>query len=81
MSRGGAEEDPEKLSLTDRLFEAQRAEAQVVCVGQPMLVVGDLNADPEVIPCLAKGIASGRLVDLLLLILWALVRSRMLLAG
>ena len=52
----GAEEDPEKLSLADRLLKAVLAEAQVVCVGQPMLVVGDLNADPEVIPCLAKGI-------------------------
>ena len=25
-----------------------------MCVGQPLLVVGDLNADPGVIPCLNK---------------------------
>ena len=36
------------------------------CVGQPLLVVGDLNADPGIIPCLAKGIAAGRFVDLAL---------------
>ena len=42
------------------------AEAQVVCVGQPMLIAGDLNADPAVIPCLAKGISAGRYVDLAL---------------
>ena len=48
-----AEEDPEKLVLTDKLLQAVLAEAQVVCVGQPLLIVGDLNADPGVIPCLA----------------------------
>ena len=52
--------------LTDRLLGAVLAEAQVVCVGQPMLIVGDLNADRGVIPCLAKCVASGRLVDLVL---------------
>ena len=52
----GAEEDAEKLRLTDRLLQAVLAEAQVVCVGQPMLIAGDLNADLAVIPCLAKGI-------------------------
>ena len=31
-----------------------------------MLIAGDLNADPEVIPCLAKGIASGNFIDLAL---------------
>ena len=29
-------------------------------MGWPLLVVGDLNADPGVIHCLAKGISSGR---------------------
>ena len=37
-----------------------------MCIGQPMLIAGDLNADPTVIPCLAKGIAAGRFVDLAL---------------
>ena len=62
----GAEEDAEKLRLTDRLLQAVLAEAQVVCVGQPMLIAGDLNADPAVIPCIAKGISAGRYVDLAL---------------
>ena len=60
----GAEEDAEKLQLTDRLLQAVLAEAQVVCVGQPILIVGDLDADLAVIPCLAKGITAGRYVDL-----------------
>ena len=51
----GAEEDAEKLRLTDRLLQALLAEAQVVCVGQPLLIAGDLNADLAVIPCLAVG--------------------------
>ena len=42
------------------------AEAQVVCVGQPMVIAGDLNADPAVIPCLAKGMSAGRYIDLAL---------------
>ena len=45
-------------------MHAVLAEVQVVCVGQPMLSAGDLNADPAVIPCLAKGISAGRYVDL-----------------
>ena len=62
----GAEEDAEKLRLTDHLLQAVLVEAQVVCVGQPVLIAGDLNADLAVIPCLAKGISSGRYVDLAL---------------
>ena len=62
----GAEEDAEKLRLTDRLLQAVLAEAQVVCVGQPMLIAGDLNADPAIIPCLAKGMSACRYVDLAL---------------
>ena len=56
----------EKLRLTDSLLQAVLVEAQIVCIGQPMLIVGDLNADPAVIPCLAKGISAGRYVDLAL---------------
>ena len=62
----GAEEDADKLRLTDRLLQAVLAEAQVVCIGQPMLIAGDLNADPAVIPCLAKGMSAGKYVDLAL---------------
>ena len=62
----GAEEDADKLQLTDRLLQAVLAVAQVVCIGQAMLIAGDLNADPAVIPCLAKSISAGRYVDLAL---------------
>ena len=62
----GAEEDADKLRLTDKLLQAVLAEAQVVCIGQPMLIAGDFNADPAVIPCLAKGMSAGRYVDLAL---------------
>ena len=62
----GAEEDADQLQLTHKLLQADLAEAQVVCIGQPMLIAGDLDADPDVIPCLAKGIAAGRFVDLAL---------------
>ena len=59
----GVEEDAEQL-LTDKLLQAVLAEAQVVCIGQPLLIAGDLNDDLAVIPCLAKGISAGRFVDL-----------------
>ena len=62
----GAEEDADQLQLTDKLLQAVFAEAQVVCVGQHLLIAGDLNADPAIIPCLAKGISAGRFVDLAL---------------
>ena len=62
----GAEEEADQLQLTDKLLQAVLAEAQVACIGQPMLTAGDLNADPAVIPCLAKGISAGRYVDLAL---------------
>ena len=62
----GAEEDAEKLRLTDRLLQAVLAEARVVCISQPMLMAGDLNADLSVFSCLAKGISAGRYVDLAL---------------
>ena len=42
-----------QLLLSDKLLQAVLAEAQVVCVGQPPLIAGDLNADPAVFPCLA----------------------------
>ena len=62
----GAEENADQLQLTDKLLQAVLGDAHAVCIGQPMLVAGDLNADPAVIPCLAKGISAGRYVDLAL---------------
>ena len=61
-----AEEDAEKLRLTDHLRQAVLVEAQMVCIGQPMLIAGDLNADPAVVPCLAEGTSVGRSFDLAL---------------
>ena len=34
------------------------------CCGQPVILAGDFNADPIVIPSLAKGISDGQWVDL-----------------
>ena len=61
-----AEQDADQLFLTDKLLQAVPAEAQVVCIGQPTLIAGDLNADLVVIPCLAEGISACRFVDLAL---------------
>ena len=80
----GAEEDADQLQLTDKLLQAVLAEAQVVCVGRPTLIAGDLNADPAVIPCLAEGISAGRYVDLALahsLVLVLLLMSLVVLVG
>ena len=33
------------------------------CAGQPLILVGDLNADPSVISCLAKGMSDGAWID------------------
>ena len=60
----GAGNDPEKLQLTDHLFAAVLAEARMCCCGQPVILAGDFNADPIVIPSLAKGISDGQWVDL-----------------
>ena len=60
----GAESDPEKLQLSEHLFAAVLAEARMCCAGQPVILAGDFNADPTVIPSLAKGISNGQWVDL-----------------
>ena len=59
-----AERDPEKLQLSDRLFASVLAEARMCCAGQPVIIAGDFNADPTVIPSLAKGIMDGHWIDL-----------------
>ena len=45
-----AEEDAEKSRLEDHLLQAVLVEAQMVCIGQPMFIAGDLNTCPAVIP-------------------------------
>ena len=60
----GADNDPEKLQLTEHLFAAVLAEARLCCAGQPVVLVGDFNVEPLVIPSLAKSISDGHWVDL-----------------
>ena len=60
----GADNDPEKLQLTEHLFAAVLAEARMCCAVQPVSLAGDFNADPTVIPSPAKGISNGQWVDL-----------------
>ena len=52
----GAENDPDKLQLSEHLFASVLAEARICCTGQPVVLAGDFNADPTVIPSLDKGI-------------------------
>ena len=59
----GAESDPEKLTLTDNLLAAVLVEAKLCCAGQTVILVGDLNADPSVIPSLAKGMSHAWRLD------------------
>ena len=59
----GAESDPVKLTLMDNLLTAVLAEAKVCCTGQPVILVGDLNADPTVMLSLAKIFFVGHWVD------------------
>ena len=60
----GADNDPEKLQLTEHLFAAVLAEARLCYAGQPVVLAGDFNVEPFVIPSLAKGISDGHWVDL-----------------
>ena len=68
----GAESDPEKLQLTDRLFTAVLTEARMCCCGQPVILAGDFNADPIIIPSLSHGISDGQWVDLLMVVVFLL---------
>ena len=77
----GAEKYSEKLQQTDTLLQAVLAEVQVVCVGHPLLIACDLNADPAVVPCLAKSFSAGRFKDLALAYCLGAGDSRMPLAS
>ena len=54
------------LVLTDHMMtdSAVLCDANVCCAGQPVILVGDLNAGPLLIPSLAKDISDGRWVVL-----------------
>ena len=60
----GASTDSEKLRLTEKLLDAVLCELAVVTSGQPCLIVGDLNVEPDRIPCLLRGLAAGHWFDL-----------------
>ena len=60
----GASTDPEKLRLTEKLLDAILCELAVVASGQPCLIVGDLNIEPDRIPCLLQGFMAGHWFDL-----------------
>ena len=55
----GAENDPDKLALADQLLTSVLAKTKMCCSGQPVMLVGDLDADPLVIPSLTNGVADG----------------------
>ena len=69
----GAEEDAEKLRLTDRLLQAVLAEAQIVCVGQPMLLLVILMLILRLFPVLLRVCLLVGMLIWPLLILWVLV--------
>ena len=46
----GAEDDPDKLALSDQQLTAVLCAAHVCCARPPVIVAGDLNADPLIIP-------------------------------
>ena len=60
----GASTDPEKLRLTEKLLDAVLCELAVVASGQPCLIVGDLNIEPDRNPCLLKGLVDCHWFDL-----------------
>ena len=59
-----ADDDAEKLSLTNELFDAVMSELAVVGRGQPCVIAGDFDVEPTKIPCLQKGNLAGLSVDL-----------------
>ena len=60
----GADEDAEKLSLTNQLFDAAVCELAIVSRGQPCLIAGDFNVEPTKIPCLLNSLSAGLWIDL-----------------
>ena len=60
----GSSDDPQKLLLTNKLFEAVIGEAKVCGTGQPVIITGDFNVEPDVVPVVAKALQYGHLIDL-----------------
>ena len=59
-----ATDDRHKLALTNKLLEAVICEARVCGTGQQVVIAGDLNVKPSVIPVTAEALQGGHLVDL-----------------
>ena len=53
----GADEDAEKLRLSDQLFDAAMCELAVASGGQPCIIAQDFDVEPTKIPCLLKWIS------------------------
>ena len=62
----GVVPDEVVLALKDAASRSSVDDFWTILSRKPMLIAGGLNADPAVIPCLAKGISAGRYVDLAL---------------
>ena len=54
-----ADTDVEQPALTKELFYSALGELGMVARGQPCLIVGDFNVEPNKIHCLAKGFRLG----------------------
>ena len=60
----GADNDPEKLAVTEKLFQATLAESEAVGSNQPVRIAGDFNVLPSKIPCVSNMVSAGGWVDL-----------------
>ena len=60
----GSSDDSHKLALTNKLLETVICEARACGTGQPVIITGNLNIEPSVIPVTAKALMCGNLIDL-----------------
>ena len=74
----GADDDAEKLSFTDQLFDAALCELAVVSTDQPRVIAGDFNVEPTKVICLIKVSRLGSGLICKEFGLWLLELSRML---
>ena len=60
----GSNDDSHKLALANKLLEAVICEARAYGTGQPVIITGELNVEPSVIPVTAKALMCGHHIDL-----------------
>ena len=70
----GADADAEQLALTEQLIDAALGELSVVARGQPCMLVGDFNVEPQN-PLPGKRVSAGLWVDLE--VSWALATGKL----